>query len=306
MLLRQDMAIGFGRELPHSRLPAAHRIVSVLCGSVFLWSSPAHAADPGVAECLAASSASIKAGDEHRRRAERAELLVCARATCPAAIRQECLRRIDEVNALIPTIVFDVRAAGGRTLSAVKVTMDGEVIAQQLDGGALSVEAGEHTFVFESAGHPPLKVQLAIRESEKARREFVQFGAAPSRPVDSSRVEGVNSSASKPGLVPQQVLAIVAAGVGGIGLGLGTGFGLSAMSKKDHAEELCPEDKCANPEGSEAWTDAGAAGDLSTLFFVVGGVGIAGAVALWFTVPSAESHTQIGLGPRGLQLRGAF
>jgi hypothetical protein len=284
----------------------ARSTVAVLCGSVLLWPSPAHAADPGVAECLAASHASIKAGDEQRRRAERAELLVCARSTCPAAIRQECSRRIDEVNALIPTIVFDVRTAGGQVLSAVKVTMDGEVIAQQLDGGALSVEAGEHTFVFETAGRPPLKVQLAIRESEKARREFIQFDTSPIRPVDSPRVEVSNSSGSKSGLVPQQVLAIVTAGVGGIGLGLGTGFGLSAMSKKDHAEELCPGESCETADGHQAWSDAKTAGNLSTLFFVVGGVGIAGAVALWFTAPSAESHTQIGLGPGSLQLRGAF
>jgi hypothetical protein len=86
----------------------------------------AWALDPATADCLAASDASLKSGNEHRLRAERAQLLVCSSGTCPADIRNECIRRETAVNAAIPTIVFEVKDSAGNDLSAVRVTMDGE------------------------------------------------------------------------------------------------------------------------------------------------------------------------------------
>src|SRR5438105_11962894 len=95
---------------------------ALLCGAT------ARADDPTTADCLGASEASLKLGNEHKLRAERAQLLVCATATCPADIRKECLARVDEVNAQIPTVVFSAKDPSGADLSAVKVTMDGETL----------------------------------------------------------------------------------------------------------------------------------------------------------------------------------
>src|SRR5579864_2251399 len=106
----------------------------------------ARAEGPTVADCLASSDASLKLGREHRLREERAQLLICAATDCPVVIRNECIRRVDEVNAAIPTLIFEAKDAAGNDLSAVKVTMDGEVLAQSLDGTALSIDPGLHTF----------------------------------------------------------------------------------------------------------------------------------------------------------------
>lgn len=143
-----------------------------------LWSTRALAADPTTADCLAASETSLKLGNQHKLRAERSQLLVCAAANCPGDIRNECVRRVDDVNHAIPTIIFEAKDGGGKDLSAVKVTMDGEVLVERLEGTALSIDPGEHTFVFETAGQPPLSKQFVIRESEKDRREAITLGPA--------------------------------------------------------------------------------------------------------------------------------
>jgi hypothetical protein len=84
---------------------------------------------------MTASNASLKLGEEHKLRAERSQLLVCAHAACPSEIRKECLARVDEVNAQIPTIVLSAKDRKGTDISAVKVTMDGEVLAERRPAG---------------------------------------------------------------------------------------------------------------------------------------------------------------------------
>jgi hypothetical protein len=131
----------------------------------------APAAGPKTAECLAASEASLKSAADHKLRAELSQLLVCAAPTCPKDIRKECEGRVDEVTQQIPTIIFAAKNGSGGDLSAVKVTMDGEVLAPKLDGTALSVDPGEHKFTFEVAGQPPVDKTLVLHEGEKDRRE---------------------------------------------------------------------------------------------------------------------------------------
>jgi hypothetical protein len=133
------------------------------------------AAEPSIKECLASSEASLKLANDYKLRAERAQLLVCSAASCPAEIRKECLKRVDEVNIAIPSVVFDVRDPDGNDLTAVKIMMDDEVLAERIRGVALSVDPGEHLFRFSTAGQAMLEKRLLIRESQKDRHEVIQF-----------------------------------------------------------------------------------------------------------------------------------
>ena len=272
----------------------------------------ARAADPTNADCLAASEASLKSGNEHKLRAERSQLLVCAAPNCPADIRKECSRRVDEVNAQIPTIIFAAKDASGADISAVKVTMDGEVLAERLEGTALSIDPGEHTFTFEMAGQPPVFKKLLIQEAQKDRREIISLGAATTTPGPGPQpTTGQPPSAPPPppddggGMGTQKILALVAGGIGVVGIGVGTAFGVMAMSKKNDAQSAC-SGSCATQDGVNKWSNAGSTGDVSTVGFIVGGVGLAGAAVLWFTAPSGGASTQVGFGPGGVQLKGTW
>jgi hypothetical protein len=288
--------------------------MALIASSVLFWSGRARAVDTTAAECVASSAASIESRSAHKLRAERGQLLVCAAASCPADIQRECIRRLDGVTAAIPTMIFEVRDSAGNDLSRVKVTVDGALLADRLDGFSLPVDPGVHTFVFESAGQTVQK-QLVIHESEKKRREPISFGTmsqseeapqlAPTQPPAPLALARDGHS----GLGMRKKLAITAGALGAAGLGAGVLFGALAWSKRDSAREVCPDTVCSDQRGASAWSDAKSWGNASTVAFIVGGAGVAAGAALWFGAKSetrAQPNLRVSLGLGALDLQGSW
>jgi hypothetical protein len=287
------------------------RGVTVAAALLFA-NTAARASEPTTADCLAASDASLEAGNERRLRDERAQLRVCASASCPEEVRSECARRVAEVTAQIPTIAFSAKDASGRDRSAVRVAIDGELLTERLEGVALSIDPGEHIFVFETAGELPVTRKLVVLQGQKDRQEVVVFGAQP-------QVSRVEPPAREPtpmpspqdrlhaGLGAQRVVSLVVGGIGVVSLGVGALFGATAIAKRNDAESACP-DRCATQDAADKWKAAAAAGDASTIGFVVGGAGIVAAAFLWWAVPTggAARSVHVGLGPGALQVRGTW
>jgi hypothetical protein len=225
---------------------------------------------------------------------------------------------VSETDASIPTVVFEAKDASGAQLVEVKVKMDGDLLAEQLSGAALSVDPGQHTFTFETVGRPTVVKKLLILEGEKLRRERVEFEliAAPTPvsapPVAVSKSEPLIPSqqppVTKPPLSRARTLALVLGGVGVAATGVGVAYGLIAKSRKDDANQLCPMPQCPNQKGVDRWNDAGTAASIATGAFVIGAAGIASGVFIWLRDKPADSASgpQISLGPRGLQLQGSW
>lgn len=301
-----------------NRLPRATSLFVFASAALLAIDKPVSAADPTIGECLTANDKSIALRNDHKLLAARKELLVCAAATCPAEVRKECMRRVDLVNASLPTVMLEAKDGAGNDLSAVKVTVDGDVLAEKLDGSAISLDPGAHTFTFEVAGQPPITKQLVIREGQKDRREVLQFGAPPAQspapaaapaakttanPAIETSVDQVSSSSGN----SQRIIALVAGGVGVVGVGVGTIFGLQSMSKHSDAESKCPG-ACSDQSGVELWNDARSSGNISTIAFAVGGVGLVTGAILWFTAktPSRTTALQADFGPGSVQIRGSW
>jgi hypothetical protein len=149
--------------------------------------APASAADPTTADCLSGADRALDLRSAHKLRAAREKLLICAAASCPGDVRNECIRRLDQVNAAIPTIVFETKDGAGNDVGGVKVTMDGQTLTERLEGTALSIDPGEHAFTFEAPGQPTVQKSFVIREAEKERRERIQFGPEVKAPEGSPR-----------------------------------------------------------------------------------------------------------------------
>jgi hypothetical protein len=292
--------------------PFAARLALGL-GAVLLGATSSHAADPTTADCLAASEATIKLRSEHKLRAAREQLLICSSPACPADIRKECSSRVDAVSSQIPTILFEAKDGSGNDLAGVTVTMDGAPLAQRLEGTALSLDPGEHTFRFEATGQTPVDRVLVIEEGQKDRRERVVFVApAPLEGVKAPPTDVTAEVQAHP-ITPQRIAAIASGGVGVLGGILGTAFGVSASSKWSGAQSECGK-SCAptNPavgERSSAVTDA----TLSTVFFVTAGVGLATGAILWFTAPREKPRApplgiapDVGPGHGGVVVAGRF
>jgi hypothetical protein len=270
--------------------------------AVVLPARAAWAEGPTTTQCLAASDASLKAATEHRFRDERAQLLTCAAPSCPAVVRKECLSQVDEVNARIPTVIFFAKDASGKDLGAVRVTMDGDLLAERLEGTALSVDPGEHTFAFETAGQAPITMTFLFQQAQKDRHEQIAF-----HPV-SDPAASPPAAPDRPGLGTQKIVALAAGGAGIVGLGIGAAFGAVALSEKSDAQSICPGAACPTPSGVTKWSNATTSANISTVALVVGAVGVGAGVVLWLTAPHAGATpgAQLGLGPGSLQLRGTW
>jgi hypothetical protein len=267
------------------------------------------------AECVAASESSLKLRDQRKLQAARAQALVCAASECPSVIQSECLRRVDQLNQAIPTIVFEAKDGAGSDLTNVKVAIDGQPLSDHLDGTELAVDPGEHRFLFEAAGTSVEKV-IVVSQGEKARHERVVIGAAPAPvpPVAPAPVEAVAPAGSDSGKTLRWAgVGIGAAGL--VGVVVGAVFGGIASSKASHSKDECSTPtNCPNHGQSVAdYNTASTDATVSTVAFVAGGVAVAAGVVLYFVAPKAKAAgiewqlvPAVGADRAGISLKGAF
>jgi tetratricopeptide (TPR) repeat protein len=91
-----------------------------------------------------------------------------------------------------------------------------------------------------------------------------------------------------------KVPAIVAFGVGGVGVGMGAVFGLLSISETNEAKKSCQDNVCRDPDALATRNAALRNGNISTVSFIAGGVGIAAGIALWIIAPGGSSAPSTG------------
>jgi hypothetical protein len=236
------------------------------------------------AACIAASEQEISLHKDKKFRAALDQLALCSAATCPPDISGECARRIQALNAAMPTLVLAATDPAGNDLVGVTVTLDGAPLPDALGGRAVPVDPGSHTLHFEAAGKPPVDKTIVAREGEKDRRVAVVIGASANAATAAPQASPAEQAST---WSTQKTLALVAGGVGLVGIGLGAGFGAAALSDWSTEQNDCKsKQSCTNPSGAEsAHSSVETAGAVSTAGFIVGGVGLAAGAVLWFTAP---------------------
>ena len=233
-------------------------------------------ADVTKAECVKANAEAQALRLKGVFGAARDKLTLCADPTCPGMVRDDCTQRLDELERAQPTIVFEAKDAQGADVLAVSVAVDGQLLADRLSGTALRVDPGEHTFTFRAEGRPPLTRTFVIHESEKDRRERVEFPALPSAGV-------IAPTATDHGLGTQRVLALTAGGLAVAGVVVGSVFGVLSTSAASRQDTDCASPtSCLNhtqalSDHSTAATD----GAVSTVAFVAAGVFLAAGITLF-------------------------
>jgi hypothetical protein len=250
--------------------------------------------------------------------ASREQLNTCVDRTCPGMVRDDCAKRLDELNRLQPTVVLGAQDATGGDVAAVAVTVDGRPLTSKLDGLPLDVDPGAHVFEFQAAGKATVTLTLVLKEGEKGRIERVIFPAPPS-PGPAGQPLAPKQD-DHPGLGAGKISGIVLAAVGLGGLAVGTAYGLFAKSAFDKSTAECRPDDCPDTSRPQALsnhhigvTDA----TISTIGFVAGGVLFAGGLTLAIAAPpsrSGERHDTaafrivpaLGPGAAGLDIRGEF
>jgi hypothetical protein len=221
-------------------------------------------------------------------------------------VRDDCTKRLDELETAQATIAFEVKDASGADVSAVTVTVDGQPFASTLDGTALPVDRGSHVFVFTVAGQPPVTRTFVLTEGEKGRREKVVLGEAAPLAAPEAERPATGSSAVEPaltrsGMGTQKILGLVAGGIGVAGIVSGSVFGAMALSEKNDQTADCGSSTCSSKGRAQALSDHSTGitdGTISTIGFIGGGALLVGGAILFFT----GGHSSAASSPSGMLL----
>jgi len=256
------------------------------------WSRSVLAADDSA--CITSYEQTQTLRKQSRFREAHDEATKCARDSCPAVLSKDCTKWLGELEQSIPTIVFDVKSQAGEELTLVKVTMDGKPLIDKLDGKAVTMDVGPHTFRFESTdpkltGAQPIEHKVVIHEGDKNRKVSITLGGAkPSGPP------AAPAAGKDDGERPIPIPAFVFGGAAIVGLGLGTVFAISGSSKEsdlDACKPTCPADDVNSASTSYAMAD---------IFITAGVVSAIAAAYIFLSRPTVPK--KVGLAGRGLSV----
>jgi hypothetical protein len=218
-------------------MPAMWRS-AILC-AVMLAAWPASAADDD--RCAESYEAAQLKRLDRRLIDARRELIACMAEGCPDVARRHCSEWLIEVERDIPTVVFAFVDERGARREDVRVSVDGELVAETLDGGAVPLDPGEHWVAFEPAGGAAVERRYTLLTGEKNRKILVSL-RAPVRPAPAPP-----AVAPSPDPVDEPAPSVHPAtwALGGLtlaGFGVFAGFGLHSIALED-CQNVCTDDQ---------------------------------------------------------------
>lgn len=163
-------------------------ILAVVGTSTCTISTSSSALAAEVSRCVEAAGRAQELRDSGAYKAARAQLVICGREECPAAIRRDCVSWLLDVNKASPTIVVRAKDSENRDREDVRVTVDGEVVAERLDGRPIYLDPGPHVIhgtMPSGAGSSkthPFEEKVIIQTGEKNRLIEMSFGTRA--PID--------------------------------------------------------------------------------------------------------------------------
>jgi tetratricopeptide (TPR) repeat protein len=233
-------------------------------------------------------------------------------ADAPKAFHQALEDARDELEALRPRLPqLTIVVEGAAPDDPVTLTLDGKPVKKALVGVASPADPGERTLVARTERGAEATVTFTLAERE-VKRVVLALPKAPERPstAASTQPDDTTHDATERSQT-QRYIGYGALGVGALGLGTGIVTGILAGQRYSSAEEACPGRVCE--EGTSGAADLESFRSLrtlSTVGYIVGGVGAAAGVTLLLTAPTARDERGasvsafIGVGTVGV--KGAF
>ncbi len=271
--------------------------------------SPALAQDDrlhGKQACAQAYTEAQTLRDEHKLVAAREKLRICTQSVCAPFIVRDCSIWMTDTEARIPRVVLTALDANGESLLDVAVTIDGSPLVSSVDGRAVDVDPGAHTFGFTRKDGTKVERQVLVREGNGAQEVSVRFEAAAEAPkvvpvvpalppphLDESPAVASNASeASSTFWTRRHVAGGILGGAGAAGIILGSVLGGLAISKSNAENAACrgPGNCVDHAAALNDHSSAELDGAVSTVGFIAGAVLAASGVALLAT----SSHTESG------------
>ncbi len=189
--------------------------------------------------CLSASEQGQQLRIDGKLREARDQLLVCVRPVCPRLVRRDCDRWLGEVNTALPTVVLGARDGHGNDLVAVRVSMDGEPLADRLDGKPVPVNPGVHTFRFDAGSVGTTETKLVVREGEANRIVNVAFSPPAPAPAAAAPAPPASAEPATPRTRPVPVTVWIVGGLGLAALGTAGYFEYASLHDEQTLRSTC-------------------------------------------------------------------
>jgi hypothetical protein len=267
--------------------------------ALLLFSAPLLAARPAFADAKSCARA-YEDGQRLRTSAQLTEaadkFLYCAGPECPELMHPDCQRRLDEVEAAVPSVVVRVEPSSELRIS---VSLDqGEV--RPIDGQALRLNPGAHEVHVTAVGYRPATRRFMVSEGEKLKPLDITLAplAEQSRVTPEPHGKGDANSSLAPARprttswVPWAITSgVVAAGSAGL-----LYWGLRGRGAERDLADCSPD--CSSERVDDVKRDY-------LLANVSLGVGLSGAAAMavWYFVrPSAPTPRARVAGSRSPRL----
>lgn len=279
-----------------------------LCSAALLFTGFTSAARADEkAACVDASSKGQTLRDQHKLVDARQQFRLCAAAGCPSVVQTDCASWLADVDKAVPAVVLSAKNGAGADVFDAKVSLDGHPLASRLDGRAVDVDPGRHTFHFELPDGTHADVEVLVREGEKSQPVAAVLGAAPAASAPAVAPAAAGPAGAPAASRPLRTVGWVLGGLGVAGLAVGTAFGVVAISDKSSAG--CVDDLC-NPGTTSGIKSAALVSDVG---WIAGGLLFAGGAALVLLSPPAhEAAAGLRLAPvvgpagGGASLEGSF
>lgn len=194
-------------------------------------------AEPDRARCIEAYEAGQQKRQDGQLSAARDELLVCVQQACPDFVQPDCERWLGEVNALLPSIVVAAKGVDGSDVTAVRVFLDDQLVAEQLDGRPITVDPGAHELRFEHGAEPPKRSSIVVQQGVKNRVVEVSWEKVVDPPAPAPVAPPAPPSEER----GQPVAAYVLGGLGIAAFGSFAAFGILGKNEADDLNARCGE-----------------------------------------------------------------
>jgi len=222
--------------------------------------------------------------------------------------RERAQTALDGAKPKIAFLMISVK--GPKEVTAATVTVDGESVPTALLDADRPTDPGDHVIEASAPGYLKASARVSVREAER-KAVSVRLDADPNAvvapPVPSAAEPAQHPPTQPPpparaaagadtgssSSAPNRTGAYIAWAVGGVALAVGAGFGFVAMNGKNDLESSCKNNVCS-PQNSDRLEEAKTAGNISTISFIVGGVGAALGTVLFFTASPSSSAAQGG------------
>lgn len=187
------------------------------------------------------------------------------------------------VSAKVASVVVSVEGP-----TNPQVTIDGQTVPAAALGLKRPVDPGQHAVKASADGYKTADTTFSVAEGgtaeAKLKMEKAPGAVVAAPPPTGQPAEPGADTGPSGGKSSRTTLALVAFGVGGAGLVVGGITGIIALGKHGDLKDKCPDGNCPNTEQDNV-DSYKTMGTISTVGFIVAGVGAAAGVVILLTAP---------------------